>query len=86
MHIKILFLAICLVVAVSPAFGRGDYASEAERSSYWTALLFEENSLLASLLYIPKALLYMPIRMIGGARNPKPTTQATVPPQGHQPH
>jgi len=86
MRIKVLLLTICLVAAVSPAFGRGDYASEAERSAYWTTVLFEENSLRASLLFIPKMFLSMPIRIIGAIRNPKPTTQATIPPQGHQPH
>jgi len=71
---------------VSPAFGRGDYAAEADRSADWIATLYEENSLRASLLAIPKMFLAIPVRMIGAIRNPKPTTQATMPPQGHLPH
>ncbi|MCA1960639.1 MAG: hypothetical protein LDL33_07575 [Desulfomonile sp.] len=86
MRIRALLLAICLVAAVSPAFGRGDYAAEAERSAHWIAVLHEENSLRASLLFIPKLFLSMPVRIIGAIRNPKPTTQATMPPQGHQLH
>lgn len=86
MPIKVLLVMLCVAAAASPALGRGDYASEAERSAYWTSLLFEENSLRASLLAIPKMFLSMPIRIIGAVRNPKPTTQATMPPQGHQPH
>ena len=85
MIIKFFVIGICLMVVSAPAVGRGD-ASEVADSSYWSKLVHEENSLVASVLYLPYLLIQIPGRIIDGIVNPKPTTQSTIPPPAHRAH
>lgn len=79
------FMTICLVLNIlavplsSPAAG-----PEVTESSYWSKLVHEENSVLASILYIPYLVGQIPVRIIDGIVNPKPASQATIPPAAHK--
>lgn len=53
-------------------------------SASWSTLAHEENSTLASVLYIPYLFLQIPIRIIDAVIDPKPTSRVTMPPQAHQ--
>lgn len=81
--IGILTCAILIVVPHGLCLGG---SSEITDSSYWSALVHQENSIVASVLYLPYAILQVPIRMIDGFINPKPTSQATIPPPAHRSH
>jgi hypothetical protein len=74
---------LCLLVVLMPAVCLGG-GCEAADSSYWTALVHQENSVVASVLYLPYIILKGPIRIIDGIINPKPTSQATIPPAAHR--
>jgi hypothetical protein len=58
--------------------------SEVTDSSYWSKLAHEENSVVASVLYIPYLLGQIPVRIIDALVNPKPASQATIPPAAHK--
>lgn len=62
------------------------YAGSAEtsESAYWSNLVHEENSIVASVLYLPYLLLGTPVRIIDGIINPKPASQSTTPPPAHR--
>lgn len=56
-------------------------------SASWSAAIHEENSLVASVLYLPYMAAIIPYRFIEGILNPQPTSQSTVPPPAHRgPH
>jgi hypothetical protein len=55
-------------------------------SSYWSNLVHEENSVTASVLYLPYLFLMIPYRMVDGIANPKPASQSVVPPPVHRAH
>lgn len=77
---------VCLLAVLVPmvCFAGG---SKTSKSAYWTGIVMEENSVTASLLYIPYTILKVPVAIIDGIINPIPTTQATSPPQAHRaPH
>ncbi|MGB9618575.1 MAG: hypothetical protein ACPL7J_14745 [Desulfomonilaceae bacterium] len=57
---------------------------ETTKSSSWSALVHEENSLLASILYLPYLIAQWPMRISDAILNPKPASQATIPPPAHQ--
>jgi len=82
---KVFALGLCVVALTLPCLAIGG-SQEAEDSAYWSALLHEENSLTASLLYFPYAFLRLPVGIFNGIRNPKPKTWATMPPQPHRAH
>jgi len=82
---KLIAIGLCLIAATAPAVCMGD-ASELADSSYWSKLVHEENSVVASLLYLPYMVIQIPGRIIDGIVNPKPTSQATVPPAAHRAH
>ncbi len=80
---------VCIVLAVS-LYLTPMYAcakdSEVTSSSYWTDLIHQENSIVASVLYVPVMVLQVPVRIIDGIINPKPTSYATIPPAAHKSH
>jgi hypothetical protein len=83
MRRRIMAAVLCLVLTITPAISLGG-GSDCADSSYWSALVHQENSITASLLYIPYLILVGPVRIVDGIVNPKPTSQATVPPAAHK--
>jgi hypothetical protein len=83
MRRRILAAVMCLMMASAPVACLGG-KSEVTDSSYWAALVHQENSIVASVLYLPYIIFKGPIRIIDGIINPKPTSQATVPPAAHK--
>lgn len=80
---KSLVFGICIMIA---AFPLQCFAASPEvyDSSYWANLVHEENSLVASVLYIPYMAFAIPARIVDGIINPKPASQATIPPPAHR--
>ena len=85
MAAKIVTFALCTLLLLIPAVGSAG-SSQAQSSSYWVKLVTEENSLAASLLYIPYTIVIVPIRLVDGFINPVPTSQSTIPPAAHRTH
>ena len=80
-HIATGLCIIFMVTAVLfPAWCSAD-----ERSATWSARVHEENSIVASILYLPYMVALPFVWLIDGIRNPVPTTQSTIPPPGHKP-
>jgi hypothetical protein len=79
-------IILIMVVAAcsSAAVGRAE-TDDVEASAYWSHRLHEENSIYASILYFPYGILRMPVGLISAFRNPRPTTQAVMPPAAHTP-
>jgi len=77
-------VAICCVALLGVMITNVFADSEASRSSGWSALVHEENSVWASILYLPYLVGQLPGRIIDGIFNPKPASRATVPPPAHQ--
>lgn len=78
---------ISLIIAVTLMLGAVQTnagAPEGVESSSWSTMIHEENSLRASVLYIPYLVLSIPYRIIDGIVNPKPASQSTIPPAAHQ--
>ena len=67
-------------IPVSSRAGSG----ETSDSAYMSSLIHEENSLVASILYLPYMAAYIPYRVIDAIISPKPTSQATMPPAAHR--
>jgi hypothetical protein len=83
MRRRVLAAVMCLIMVSAPvACLAGE--SEVTDSSYWAALVHQENSIVASVLYLPYLVFKGPIRIVEGIINPKPTSQATVPPAAHK--
>jgi hypothetical protein len=57
--------------------------NEGPGSSDWSNLVHQENSIVSSVLYIPYMVFQIPVRIVDAIINPKPTSQATMPPQAH---
>lgn len=77
------FIAVlCFVVMSVPASALAGSSSSKESSS-WAALIHEENSIVASILYLPYMAAIIPIRIIDGIINPTPTSMTTIPPAAH---
>lgn len=79
----VLILAMCMAVSAVPAMS-GAGSDNPSSSSYWSNLVHQENSITASLLYLPYVALQIPIGLIEGVLYPTPVTQATVPPPAHK--
>ena len=82
MRWKSLVLALSLAVVMMPASVMAG-SSSADGSSSWTSKIHEENSVVASILYIPYMVAVIPVRIIDGIINPTPTSMATIPPAAH---
>jgi len=80
---KLIVLGVCFVVISMPILIKAE-GSDAAKSSNWSAMIHEENSILASVLYLPYLIGQFPYRIIDGIFNSKPTSRATIPPPAHQ--
>jgi hypothetical protein len=80
---RILVAALALALIVAPVPVRAG-SCDMSQSAYWSNLIHEENSIVASLLYIPYLIFAPPIRVINGIINPVPTSQSTIPPPAHR--
>ena len=79
-----LFIGIlCITILASPLMSFGA-SSEVKDSTYWSNLVHEENSIVASVLLIPYLIGQVPIAIIDGIVNPKPTSMSTIPPPAHR--
>ncbi|MGA8833793.1 MAG: hypothetical protein ACLQT6_16910 [Desulfomonilaceae bacterium] len=76
-------MVIALICANSPCC-LAQTCQGTDASASWSTLAHEDNSVLASVLYIPYLFLQIPIRIVDAIIDPKPTSKATVPPQAHQ--
>ena len=77
---------LCLLVALvcSNSICFAGTCQGTDGSAYWSTLAHEENSVIASVIYIPYLLLQIPVRIIDAIVDPKPTSKATMPPQAHK--
>ncbi len=80
---KLLIISVCVVTLGLPIQCLAG-SSECADSSYWSNLVHEEDSIVASILYLPYIALMAPYRMVDGIIFPKPTTQGTIPPAAHR--
>jgi hypothetical protein len=80
---KFLIIWLCVITVSLPVQCLAE-SSECADSSYWSKLVHEENSIAASILYLPYIALLIPYRVIDGIISPKPTTQGTIPPAAHR--
>lgn len=80
---KLIVVALCIMAVSLPAICEGG-SQQVSESAYWSKLINQENSLAASLLYVPYLIFSGPVRIIDGIQNPKPTTWATVPSRAHR--
>ncbi len=71
-----------LMLSMPPILTAGAYGTRDSASN--SAMIHEENSVVASILYIPVTILSIPYRLIDGILNPRPTTQSTAPPPAHR--
>jgi hypothetical protein len=76
--ICIITLGLLLTVGAAPVM-----AGSSNQSSSWSTLVHEENSIVASILYLPYMAAIIPIRIIDGIINPTPASMATIPPAAH---
>jgi hypothetical protein len=80
---KLLIGSLCIIILVSPLLSFGA-SSEVKDSTYWSNLVHEENSVVASVLLIPYLIGQIPIRLIDGIVSPKPASMSTTPPPAHR--
>jgi hypothetical protein len=80
---RILVAVVALIITITPVTGRAG-SGEMSQSAYWSNLIHEENSIVASVLYIPYLIFATPVAMINGIINPKPASQSTIPPPAHR--
>jgi hypothetical protein len=78
--------ALCIAIALMPVAGIAASGANSGSAS-WSDVIHQENSVVASILYIPYVVAVIPYRFIEGILNPKPTSQSTIPPPAHSgPH
>ncbi len=82
---KLIVIVLSVIVAILPAVCMAD-VSVVANSSCWAKLVHEDNSLAASVLYLPYVVLGVPWRMIDSIVNSKPTSLSTIPPPAHRAH
>jgi hypothetical protein len=83
---RLFIVGLCVAIAMTPVLAAAGSA-EVWESAYWSNLVHQENSIAASVLYLPYLFLSIPVRLIDGVVNPKPTSQSTTPPPAHRvPH
>jgi len=75
-------IGVCVLMLIMPPILTAG-ASGTRDSASSSGLIHEENSIVASILYIPVTILSIPYRIIDGILNPRPTTQSTAPPPAH---
>ncbi len=79
---KMLVVGICVLMAAFPMNCLAA-SPEVNDASYWSNVVHEENSIVASVLYIPYVVFVVPVRIVDGIINPKPASQARIPPPAH---
>jgi hypothetical protein len=82
---KLIAIVLSMITTILPAVCMGG-VSEVADSAYWSKLVHEENSLAASVLYLPYLVLGIPWRCIDGIVNSKPASLSTIPPPAHRAH
>lgn len=82
---RLLVVGMCIMIAALPIPCLAA-SPEVYDSSYWSNLVHEENSLVASVLYLPYLIGMIPYRFVDGIVNPKPASQSVVPPPVHRAH
>jgi hypothetical protein len=82
---KLIAIALSMIATILQAVCMVD-VSEAADSAYWAKLVHEENSLAASVLYLPYLVLGIPWRCIDSIVNSKPASLSTIPPPAHRAH
>jgi hypothetical protein len=80
---KLIVIVLYMITMMLPAVCIGGI-SEAADSAYWSKLVHEENSLAASVLYLPYLVLGIPWRCIDSIMSSKPASQSTIPPPAHR--
>jgi len=80
---KLLITGVCVVILALPALSIGA-SSEMKDSSYWSNLVHEENSVVASVLLLPYLVIQIPYRLVDGIISPKPASMSTTPPPAHR--
>ena len=65
MMARLMTIALCLSLTVTPVF-----ASPCNDSASWSKTVHEENSITASVLYLPYLVLMVPVRIIDAIINP----------------
>jgi succinate dehydrogenase/fumarate reductase cytochrome b subunit len=75
---------LCASIAFTPVSGISGAKSS---SATWSEVVHEENSIVASVLYLPYVLVLPIHRLLEGIIYPRPASQSTVPPPAHRaPH
>jgi hypothetical protein len=85
MLIKLVAIVLSMFTTILPAICMGD-VSKVDDSSYWAKLVHEENSIAASVLYLPYLVLGIPWRIIDSIASSKPASLSTIPPPPHRAH
>jgi len=80
---KLLITGVCVVILALPALSFGA-SSEMKDSSYWSNLVHEENSVVASVLLLPYLVIQIPYRLVDGIISPKSASMSTTPPPAHR--
>lgn len=80
---KLIAIVLSMIATILPTVCMGA-VSEVADSSYWAKLVHEENSLAASLLYLPYLVLGIPWRCIDSIVSSKPASLSTTPPPAHR--
>ncbi len=83
MIVRIFILLLCLIVLAVPARCPAE-VSETAKSCWLSGLVHEENSVVASALYLPYVILLGPVAIAEAIFYPKPATQGTIPPPAHR--
>lgn len=84
MVLKLIVIVLSMIVTILPVVCMGD-VSEVAESAYWAKLVHEENSIAASVLYLPYLVLGIPWRCIDSILT-KPASLSTIPPPAHRAH
>ena len=82
---KLIAIVLSLIATILPAVCMGG-VSEVADSTYWAKLVHEENSVAASVLYLPYLVLGIPWRCIDSIVSSKPASLSTIPPPAHRAH
>jgi hypothetical protein len=82
---KLIAIVLSMIFVMLPAVCMGD-VSEVADSYCWAKFVHEENSLAASVLYLPFLVLCIPWRCIDSIVNSKPASLSTIPPSAHRAH
>jgi hypothetical protein len=83
MVIRILTLLVCLTLVAVPIIGHAD-AVEKARSCWLSGLIHEDNSIVASVLYLPYMIFLGPVWITEAIIWPKPASQGSIPPPAHR--